>query len=119
LDTIIAEADEEAVAELVAQFYGRIRADERLGSIFEKSVSDWDGHLKVMRDFWSAVLLGTDRYRGCVMSSHFGLPLVASDLDRFLELFRPTALETLPPTAATRAIAAAESVIQGMRRMVR
>jgi len=119
LDTIAFNAAEESVAQLVEQFYDRIRADERLGSIFNAAVSDWDVHMKVMRDFWSAVLLGTDRYHGCVMSSHFGLPLVASDLDRFLELFRPTANETLPPDLATRAIAAAESVTQGLRRMVR
>jgi hemoglobin len=119
LDAILSEMSETAVAQLVDSFYARVRADDRLAPIFESAVTDWDAHMKVMRDFWSAVLLGTERYRGCVMSSHFSVPLTAADLDRFLALFRPTAAETLPPQGAQRAIAAAESVTQGLRRMVR
>lgn len=119
MDTIISDTTEDSVTRLVERFYDRVRADDRLGPIFTSAVSDWDAHMTVMRDFWSAVLLDTERYRGCVMSSHFDVPLTQADLDRFLELFGPTATETLPPYAAKRAIAAAESITQGLRRMAR
>jgi len=118
MDTVLPDLTEEDVAALVDRFYARVRADERLGAIFSGAIKDWDAHLGVMRDFWSAALRGTDRYRGCVMSPHFGLPMKASDLDRFLELFRPTAREALPPASAERAIAVADSVIQVLRRAV-
>ena len=119
MDAALPDVTEDAIARFVSEFYDRIRADGRLGPIFTGSISDWDAHLRAMRDFWSAVLLGTERYRGCVMSPHFGLPMVASDLDRFMTLFSPTAEETLPADAAKRAIAAAESVTKSLRRAVR
>jgi len=113
------EADEAAVTRLVDSFYDRIRAEPRLGPIFENAIQDWDQHLQVMRDFWSRALLGTERYHGCVMSPHFGLPIDAVDLDRFLELFRPTADSTLPADTARRAIQVAEAVTQNLRRAVK
>ena len=119
METAIAEADEVAVTRLVDRFYDRIRAEPRLGPIFENAIHDWDQHLQVMRDFWSRALLGTERYNGCVMSPHFGLPIESVDLDRFLELFRPTAESTLPRDTAQRAIQVAEAVTQNLRRAVK
>jgi len=107
---------EEAVADLVARFYGRIQVDERLGPLFAAAVPDWDQHLQVMRDFWSAVLRRTARYSGCVMSPHFGLPIECSDFDLWLALFRPSAQEALPPGAAAHAIVVAEAVSDRLRR---
>src|SRR5690242_13484976 len=102
MDTGVIPVDEAGIEDLVTRFYDRVRADERLGPIFAAAISDWDQHLQVMRDFWSAVLLRTSRYNGCVMSPHFGLKIVGDDFDRWLALFRPSAQEALPPEAATR-----------------
>lgn len=117
MDTGVLPVGEEAVAELVARFYDRVRADDRLGPMFDSIVGDWDGHLQVMRDFWSAVLRRTTRYQGCVMSAHVRMPLDSGDFDRWLALFRPSAHETLPPEAAERAIVVAEAVTQRLRQM--
>ncbi len=106
---------EEAVADLVTRFYDRVRADEHLGPMFEAAIPDWDQHLQVMRDFWSAVLRRTTRYSGCVMSPHFGLPIEGGDFERWLVLFRPSAQETLPREAAERAITIAEAVSDRLR----
>jgi hemoglobin len=117
LDTIMAlEADEAAVARLVEEFYDRIRGDDRLGPIFTGAVHDWDAHVRIMKDFWSRALLGTERYQGCFMSPHFRLKMEAADFDRFMELFRPTAAETLPPDLAKRAVAIADTVNGNLRR---
>jgi hemoglobin len=115
LETTVLEADEAAVARLVDVFYDRIRGDGRLGPIFTGAVHDWDAHIRIMQDFWSRALLGTERYQGCFMSPHFRLKLEGDDFDRFMELFRPTATETLPPDLAKRAVAIAETVNNGLR----
>lgn len=115
MDTIESSVGEQEIAQLVDRFYALIRADERLGPIFDASIDDWDRHLQIMRDFWSAAILGTQRYRGCVMSPHFSLPIDEADFDRWLALFRPTAAETLPPAAAERALAIAAQVSQMLR----
>ena len=107
---------EEAVADLVTRFYERVRADERLGPMFAAVVHDWDRHLQVMRDFWSAVLRRTNRYSGCIMSPHFGLEIAGGDFERWLALFRPSARETLPADAAARAIIVTEAVSDRLRR---
>ena len=115
LETTVLEADEAAVARLVEVFYDRIRGDDRLGPIFTGAVHDWDAHIRIMQDFWSRALLGTERYQGCFMSPHFRLKLEGDVFDRFMELFRPTATETLPPDLAKRAVAIAETVNNGIR----
>lgn len=115
METTVPEADEAAVARLVKVFYDRIRGDDRLGPIFTGAVHDWDGHIRIMQDFWSRALLGTERYQGCFMSPHFRLKLEGGDFDRFMKLFRPTATETLPPDLAKRAVAIAESVNDNLR----
>ena len=107
---------EEAVADLVTRFYARVRADERLGPMFTAVVQDWDRHLQVMRDFWSAVLRRSTRYNGCFMSPHFGLPIEGGDFERWLTLFRLSAHEALPSEAAARAVSVAEAISDHLRR---
>ncbi len=118
MDTIAPSVTEDDVTALVARFYELVRADDRLGPIFDAAIADWDEHLQIMRDFWSAVLLRTTRYRGCVMSPHFRMPIRPTDFDRWLELFRPSARETLSPAGADQAIAIAEALTERMRQMM-
>lgn len=115
MDTSVLPVSEEAVTDLVARFYDRVRADSRLGPLFDAAIADWDQHLQIMRDFWSAVLLRTSRYQGCVMSPHFRMPIESGDFELWLALFRPSARETLPPEAADRAILIAEGVSERLR----
>jgi hemoglobin len=113
VDTSVSE---DTITHLVDRFYDRVRADDRLGPLFNSAIANWDEHLQIMRDFWSAVLLRTGRYQGCVMSPHFRMGLAADDFDRWLVLFEAAVAETLPHDAAEHAMAVAHGVSDRLRR---
>ena len=52
------------IYQLVERFYSKLRADHRLGPIFEKHISDWPKHFEHLTDFWESQLLFTKRFRG-------------------------------------------------------
>ena len=81
------------IAQLVATFYGRARADDLIGPIFNAAVKDWDHHIAQISDFWSSMLLKTGRYDGRPMRPHLVLPLKGEHFDRWLVLFEKTARE--------------------------
>lgn len=58
---------EAEIRDMVHTFYGKARADDALGPVFNGMVHDWDEHLATLSDFWSAVLLGTRRFSGMPM----------------------------------------------------
>ncbi len=66
---------EQAIANLVRDFYGKARKDPDLGPIFNNVVEDWDVHLRVITNFWSKALLQTDRYSGHPYVHHVKLPI--------------------------------------------
>lgn len=94
---------ESQITELVHRFYEKARADELIGPVFANAVTDWDEHHRIVADFWSRTLLGTQRYKGNPYAAHTQLPLKPEFFDRWLVLFRATAAEVLPPDAAERA----------------
>jgi hemoglobin len=106
---------EDHIAQLVRVFYERARAHPELGPLFNTVISDWDHHLGVVHDFWSQVLLGTQRYYKHPYPAHVNLPIRREHFDQWLELFRPAAHETLPEEAAVRAIARAELITESFR----
>jgi hemoglobin len=108
-------ATEEQIANLVRVFYASARAHPALGPLFNAAVTDWDGHLQVIRDFWSHVLLGTQRYQRHPYPAHMGLPIHREHFDQWLGLFREAARETLPPAAAQQALARAELITRSLR----
>ena len=57
-----------------------------------------------MHNFWSRALIGTSRYSGFPFTVHIPLKLKPEHFERWLDLFRATAAETLPPEAARLAI---------------
>ncbi len=93
---------EQEIRALVFAFYDAVRADERLGPVFEARLAGrWPSHLEKMCDFWSSVLLATGRFVGDPVTSHARLPGIVPDhFDRWIELFRDTAARTLPPHMA-------------------
>ena len=91
---------EAMIERLVHTFYGRVRADDVIGPIFEAKIDDWDGHLAKLCAFWSSVTLRTGRYDGRPMSPHLIMPLEGAHFDRWLDLFESTATEVLPRPAA-------------------
>jgi hemoglobin len=87
--------DEAMIERLVRRFYGRVRADARLGPIFAAALGeDWEPHLLKMMDFWSSVMLTTGRYSGQPMRVHMQLQgVVPADFDIWLGLFETTSRE--------------------------
>jgi hemoglobin len=109
---IVTEAQ---ITELVKSFYERAAANADLHAIFAAVIDDWDAHHRIVANFWSHVLLGTDRYRSSPYMQHTRLPLKLEHFDIWLELFRQTAREVLPSTAADTAIARAELMAESFR----
>lgn len=111
--------DEQAIHRLVHRFYERVQQDALLGPIFTAHIApdDWPVHLAKMCDFWSSVLMKTGRYSGRPLPPHLALGDEAGEAQfaRWLALFRPTALEVLPPAAAQVAIAQAERMAFSFR----
>ena len=101
----ISEAE---IDRFVRAFYARASADVLIGPVFRRSVADWEGHLRIICDFWSRSLLGTQRYNGNPFAPHIGLNLKPAFFARWLDLFRETVREELPEAAAERAIARVE-----------
>ncbi len=93
IHTFHPDLTEENIAKLVATFYGRARADDLIGPIFNAQVRDWDHHIAQISDFWSSMLLKTGRYDGRPMRPHLMLPIKGEHFDRWLKLFEATTRE--------------------------
>lgn len=106
---------EQQIAHLVAVFYGRARQHPSLGPVFNGAVADWDHHLQIVQDFWSHVLLGTDRYTRHAFPVHMGLPIKREHFGQWLDLFREAVAETLPAAAGAQALARAEHMAESFR----
>jgi hemoglobin len=87
---------------LIDAFYRRVRADDRLGPIFEAHVADWDQHSERLTDFWSSLMLTSGRYKGNPFAQHkpFAAQLDAALFERWLELWRITTEEMFPGPVA-------------------
>ena len=104
---------EDDIREMVERFYGMVRADGRLGPIFEAHIDDWDAHLIKLRDFWSSMLLRTGRFTGAPMPKHIGLPDLSAELfEHWLALFADSLEEHPNRPMAMRAADMAERIAQ-------
>jgi hemoglobin len=112
-----AEVSETMVKTLVHAFYVKIREDCVLGPIFARVIGDdWDPHLAKMCDFWSSVMLMSGRYKGNPMIAHLRLKMVKPEhFERWLDLFRETALEVCPPDIAGLFCARAGNIARSLQ----
>lgn len=93
-----APLNEESIATLVDTFYDRVREDDLIGPVFNRVVADWPEHLAKLKDFWSAVMLGTGRFKGNPMMAHLPIPEMDKDhLVRWLTLWQQTTFEIFEP----------------------
>ncbi|MEO8315825.1 MAG: group III truncated hemoglobin [Pseudomonadota bacterium] len=92
--------DDAMIEKLVHSFYARVHSDPLIGPVFIARIANWDLHLQRMCLFWSSVVLMSGRYHGAPMQKHMPLPVDAQHFDRWLQLFRQTALAVCPPEAA-------------------
>ncbi|RCS22953.1 group III truncated hemoglobin [Phyllobacterium salinisoli] len=85
------EMSQALVETLVHEFYGRIRDDVVLASIFERRIGHrWSEHLATMVDFWSSIALASGRYSGRPHAAHHDLGLTPEHFQRWLALFEAT-----------------------------
>ncbi len=76
---------------LVDTFYGKIREDELLGSIFNNILKDrWTPHLEKMYRFWQTVLLQEHTYVGSPFVPHANLPIDQQHFDTWLNIWYST-----------------------------
>lgn len=102
--------DEAALSEQVRRFYARARLDPVLGPLFERAIQDWPPHLQTITDFWAQAMLGGARYRGNAFARHQGKGIAPQMFERWLALWRETALELFAPSEAQRLIERAELI---------
>jgi hemoglobin len=107
--------DEAHLDRLVRRFYLRARSDEMLGPVFAAVIEDWEPHLERMVAFWSSVALMTGHYHGRPMQKHLDLPIGPEDFRRWLDLFRDTADQLLPPARAALVVAKDEQIGAAMQ----
>lgn len=103
-------AEEEAQARAIIEkgfedgidaFYAKVQQDDVIGPVFLRVVHDWPSHKRTMVDFWSRVVLGTERYTGLPLPPHVQLKLDQTHFDRWLKLWKEACEETMPePLAA-------------------
>jgi hemoglobin len=107
---------EEAIGELVDQFYAKVRADAELGPVFERTISDWGPHLATMRNFWSSVMLTSGRYKGNPVAVHRRVEGVEFGLfDRWLALFHETCRELFDDDIAAAFGVKAERIAESLK----
>jgi hemoglobin len=104
-------AIEAAIGCCVERFYQKGLADPLLGPVFS-AIEDLNGHLEIIKNFWSRALLGTERYQGQPYAAHVNLPIELEHFESWLGLFAETARETLPEPQAGQAIAIAGHISQ-------
>ncbi len=94
---------EDMIRALVHGFYDKVRGDALIGPIFNSVIApdDWPEHLAKMCDFWSSLMLGTDRYAGRPLPPHLAIPTLGeAHFRRWLTLFRETARGLFPADLA-------------------
>ncbi len=112
---LFATATEVGIATLIDRFYAKVRADEQLGPIFNGAITDWTAHQRILRDFWSSIVLRSGRYRCNPMGVHRELPpFPQAFFQRWLALWRETAHEVFEASIAQLFIGTAERVAQGL-----
>ena len=95
--------DEAMIRAVVHGFYADVRRDPLIGPIFNAAIApdEWPAHLDKLCDFWSAMLLRTDRYGGRPLPPHLRIPGLGEDhFRRWLSLFRDTVQRLCPADVA-------------------
>ncbi|MGE5514628.1 MAG: group III truncated hemoglobin [Bacteroidota bacterium] len=110
------DPDREArLTRLVERFYELGREDALLAPIFAAAITDWPDHIRIVADFWSHAIYGTERYRGSPFPVHMRLDFPPEAFERWLAAFEAAATETLTPMEAEVALGRARHMTQSFR----
>jgi hemoglobin len=98
-------ATELQISAMVRRFYALALEDDLLGPMFRATIHDFEDHYRIVDDFWSHSLLGTDRYqRGTPYAHHTHLKVEPEHFDRWMAAFTAAVAECLPPAGAALAL---------------
>jgi len=103
---------EAAVEHMVRLFYRNGLADPVLAPIFRGAIHDWEGHIRLVADFWSNSIHGTRRYKGNAYAPHMKLRFEPDAFEHWLSAFEAAANEALGLAEAARAIGVARHMAQ-------
>ena len=108
---------ESDLADLVDRFYAKVRNDDLIGPLFNSAVADWPDHLGKLAAFWSSVMLTSGRYKGSPMAAHLrhAATIEPAMFDRWLALWRETAIEALSAEDAAAVIEKAERIAESLK----
>ena len=100
---------------LLDAFYAKVRADERLGHVFDGVARvHWETHLPKLYDFWDTVMFRAGTFRGNPIAAHANLvPSAGMDwplFERWLHLFRETVAERFAGERAEHLVRCAEDM---------
>lgn len=103
------------VIQMVNSFYDLVRANERLGFLFDETAQvDWPHHLPKMYDFWESILFDKAIFNGNPMAAHTKLNNVekfkSEDFDIWLRLFSKNLDAQFSGPTVVRAKQRAESI---------
>jgi hemoglobin len=114
---VMTKLTEDRIGALVDAFYARVREDEVLGPVFDGAVDDWAEHLEKLTAFWSSVMLGAGTFRGNPMQAHLRhkAAIAPAMFERWLGLWRQTAVEHLSEGEAAAVIARAERIAESLQ----
>ena len=118
-----AAVTENEISVLVDAFYARVQQDAVIGPIFNEQIEDWPAHLVLLKDFWATVVLAAGRgdgriYKGNPLETHLKLKLEPRHFERWLALFRETALEVLPREKAAVFIEKSQRIAETFQRVI-
>lgn len=104
--------DRPAIATLVQDFYADVRADPRLGPVFDAAVGEhWPAHIARLTDFWCTVMLASGDFQGNVYGKHMALNGVDADhFVRWLGLFEKHVARMFTPPVRTEFMTVAQRI---------
>jgi hemoglobin len=93
---------EDALRDLVHQFYARVRADPLIGPVFNAAIHDWPEHLDKLQAFWSSVMLTSGRYKGRPLPAHIkhADAIDSRSFERWLAIWKETTDEIVDAESA-------------------
>lgn len=115
-DGLTARVTTDEIGRLVDAFHAKVQVDPVIGPIFNEQVEDWPAHLALLKEFWAAVLLGAGSFRGNPLETHLKMTLSGEHFERWLALFRETALELLPEERAEVFISKSRRIAETFQR---
>jgi hemoglobin len=114
------EITEDLVKLLVNNFYGKIKEDSFLSKIFTQAIGDeWDLHLENMYNFWSSVILGTNRSKVGPLPANINLSdLTEEHFEQWLNLFEKTAYDICSIEVAKIFVAKAKGITRHLKQSI-